>query len=65
MPVCESNQCAQECPSVYAERWVSPAKSELWKKATCDIIALPGDPYEDITVAEKVVFVMKDGKFGR
>jgi hypothetical protein len=50
---------------VYAEHWISPAKSELWKKATCDIIALPGDPHEDITVAEKVVFVMKDGKFGQ
>ena len=27
-----------------------------------DVIALPGDPRDDIRVAQKVVFVMKDGK---
>ena len=30
-----------------------------------DVIAVPGDPSEDIRVTEKVVFVMKDGKVVR
>jgi imidazolonepropionase-like amidohydrolase len=36
---------------------------EAGKRA--DIIAVPGDPGEDIRVTEKVVFVMKDGKVVR
>jgi imidazolonepropionase-like amidohydrolase len=30
-----------------------------------DIIAVPGDPAEDIRVTEKVMFVMKDGRVVR
>jgi imidazolonepropionase-like amidohydrolase len=30
-----------------------------------DVIAVPGDPSEDIRVTERVVFVMKDGKVVR
>ena len=30
-----------------------------------DIIAIPGDPFEDITLTEKVCFVMKNGKVCR
>ena len=30
-----------------------------------DIIAIPGDPLQDITVLQNVVFVMKDGKIFR
>ena len=33
---------------------------EAGKRA--DVIAVPGDPSEDIRVTEKVMFVMKDGK---
>jgi len=36
---------------------------EAGKRA--DLIALPGDPSEDIGVTEKAVFVMKDGKVVR
>jgi imidazolonepropionase-like amidohydrolase len=36
---------------------------EAGKRA--DVIALPGDPGEDIRVAEKVMFVMKDGEVVR
>jgi imidazolonepropionase-like amidohydrolase len=36
---------------------------EAGKRA--DIIAVPGNPAEDIRVTEKVVFVMKDGKVVR
>jgi imidazolonepropionase-like amidohydrolase len=36
---------------------------EAGKRA--DIIAVPGNPTEDIRVTEKVVFVMKDGKVVR
>ena len=36
---------------------------EAGKRA--DIIALPGDPGENIRVTEKVMFVMKDGKVVR
>jgi tryptophan 2-monooxygenase len=28
---------------------------------TADIIAMPGDPFDDITVTERVDFVMKGG----
>jgi imidazolonepropionase-like amidohydrolase len=33
---------------------------EAGKRA--DVIAMPGNPVEDIRVTEKVAFVMKDGK---
>lgn len=35
---------------------------ELSKGAYADIIAVDGDPLQDISIMEKVVFVMKDGK---
>lgn len=34
----------------------------LEKGKLADIVAMPGDPTQDITVTERVIFVMKDGK---
>jgi len=34
----------------------------LEKGKLADLIAMPGDPTTDITVTERVFFVMKDGK---
>ncbi len=37
----------------------------LEKGKTADVIAVDGDPLKDISVMQKVVFVMKDGKIYR
>jgi imidazolonepropionase-like amidohydrolase len=37
----------------------------LEKGKLADVIAMPGDPTADVTVTEKVFFVMKDGKIER
>jgi imidazolonepropionase-like amidohydrolase len=34
----------------------------LEKGKLADVIAMPGDPTVDVTVTERVFFVMKDGK---
>jgi len=37
----------------------------LEKGKLADVIAMPGDPTSDITVTERVLFVMKEGKIIR
>jgi len=37
----------------------------LEKGKLADIVAMPGDPTTDITATERVLFVMKEGKFIR
>jgi imidazolonepropionase-like amidohydrolase len=41
---------------------VAADRGTLEKGKLADIIAMPGDPTSDITVTERVSFVMKDGK---
>ena len=41
---------------------VSQKLGTLEKGKLADIIAMPGDPTQDITATERVSFVMKDGK---
>ena len=41
---------------------VSQKLGALEKGKLADIIAMPGDPTQDITATERVSFVMKDGK---
>lgn len=41
---------------------VSQKLGTLEKGKFADVIAMPGDPTKDITVTERVLFVMKDGK---
>lgn len=44
---------------------VNATTGTLEKGKVADIIAMPGDPTADITVTERVNFVMKDGKVAR
>jgi imidazolonepropionase-like amidohydrolase len=39
----------------------SDAIGHLAPGMLADIVAVPGDPLQDITVLQKVMFVMKDG----
>ena len=49
--------------SVNAELFgIATKVGTLEKGKLADIIAMPGDPTQDITVTERVLFVMKDGK---
>ncbi|MFA4849602.1 MAG: amidohydrolase family protein [Methanoregula sp.] len=47
--------------SVAAEMLMRPELGTLAPGKTADIIAVPGNPFEDITVMERVNFVMKAG----
>ncbi|MEP7071527.1 MAG: amidohydrolase family protein [Verrucomicrobiota bacterium] len=52
--------------SVNAELFgVAPKLGTLEKGKLADVIAMPGDPTQDITATERVSFVMKDGKVVR
>jgi imidazolonepropionase-like amidohydrolase len=44
---------------------VSQKLGTLEKGKLADIVAMPGDPTQDITATERVSFVMKDGKIIR
>jgi imidazolonepropionase-like amidohydrolase len=44
---------------------VSQKLGTLEKGKLADVIAMPGDPTQDITATERVSFVMKDGKIIR
>jgi imidazolonepropionase-like amidohydrolase len=44
---------------------VSQKLGTLEKGKLADLIAMPGDPTQDITATERVSFVMKDGKIVR
>jgi len=44
---------------------VAPKTGTLEKGKLADVIAIPGDPTQDITATERVSFVMKDGKIIR
>lgn len=51
--------------SVAAEMLMQDDIGVLAVGKTADIVAMPGDPFKDIRVTEKVDFVMKDGKVWR
>ena len=44
---------------------VAPKLGTLEKGKLADVIAMPGDPFSDITATERVSFVMKEGKIIR
>ena len=48
--------------SVAAELLMRPELGVIATGKVADIIAVPGSPFDDITVMENVTFVMKDGK---
>jgi tryptophan 2-monooxygenase len=47
--------------SVAAEMLMRPELGTIAPGKTADIIAVPGNPFENITLMEKVNFVMKAG----
>ena len=41
--------------------WVCRTKSAAWNNKIADIVAVPGNPAENIRQTEKAFFVMKEG----